>query len=158
MKIRIAYFSQNGHTRKIATVLAILTNADIVAIEPEREPGAGIFLEGMKALLSWTAAIKPCETDCTGIDVLVVATPVWSGRIPPYVHSYLLSLSGCSKKPFHVVTCMRNRGAAGAVAAVRSRLEKKGMKYISSAAITERGIGQGTCSSVLEKFAAGIRK
>ncbi|MFA4862070.1 flavodoxin family protein [Methanoregula sp.] len=157
MKTRIVYFSQNGHTMKIAAVLAAHTNAEIFRIEPETEPGPGAVIEGIKAFFSQTSQIKFCPADCSEIDVLVIATPVWSGKVPPYVNTYLLSVYGCAGKPFHVATCMRNRGAEGAVAAVRACLEKKGMKYISSTAITERAIENIACSSVLEKFAAGIR-
>ncbi|MDP3563781.1 MAG: hypothetical protein Q8R70_04760 [Methanoregula sp.] len=64
------------------TVPARLLDADFVRIEPVKEPEAGIAIEGVKALLSMTTPIKPCRTNCAGIDTLVIATRVWSGKVP----------------------------------------------------------------------------
>jgi flavorubredoxin len=158
MNIRIAWFSRYGHTEKIVTELAQALDADLVRIEPVKEPGVGIAIEGMKALLSMTTPIKPCRTDCAGIDTLVIATPVWSGKVPPYVGEYLVSITGGQGKPFHVITCMRSSGSEGAVASVREPLEKRGMKYVSSARVTEHEIESGEYLATIEPFASGIRR
>jgi menaquinone-dependent protoporphyrinogen IX oxidase len=158
MNVRIAWFSRDGHTEKIVTELARVLDAGLVRIEPVKEPGAGIAIEGMKALLSMTTPIKPCRTDCAGIDTLVIATPVWSGKVPPYVSEYLVSITGCQGKPFHVITCMRSQGSDGAVASVRAHLEKKGMKYVSSAPVTEHEIETGAYLATIEQYASGIRR
>ena len=158
MNVRIAWFSRDGHTEKIVTELARVLDVELVRIEPVKEPGAGIAIEGMKALLSMTTPIKTCRTDCAGIDVLIIATPVWSGKVPPYVNEYLVSVSGGQGKPFHVITCMRSQGSEGAVALVKEHLEKKGMIYVSSAAVTEHEIGNGVYRATIEQFASGIRR
>jgi hypothetical protein len=158
MNIRVAWFSRDGHTQKIVTELARVLDADLVRIEPVKEPGVGIAIEGMKAFFSMTTPIKPCSTDCAGIDMLIIATMVWSGKVPPYVSEYLVSITGGQGKPFHIITCMRSQGSEGAVASVREHLEKRGMKYVSSAAITEHDIESGVYLATIEQFAAGIRR
>ncbi len=121
--MRIAYFSWKGHTEKVATALASLLDAELVRIEPLRESGmAGKLL---KTLFVMKSAIKPCPTDLTGIDGLIIATPVWASKVPPYVNEYLARVSGGEGKPFHVIAEMGGRGSEGTIAAVRKRAGKE---------------------------------
>jgi len=157
MAIRIAYFSYQGHTQKVATMLSRLVNAELVRIEPLREPSVAIG--GMKAFFSMKSAVKPCKTNLAGIDALIIATPVWSGKVPPYVNEYLFSVTGGEGKPFHVITEMGARGSDGAIAVVKDQLEKKkGMHFVSSAATVERDVDSGAFTATVEAFAAGIQK
>ena len=156
MNIRIAYFSWKGHTQKVATALAERLNAELVRIEPLKE--FTIAIGGMKAFLSTKSPIKPCKTDLAGIDELIIATPVWSGKVPPYVNEYLSAVTGGEGKPFHVITEMGGRGSDGAIAAVKNQLEKKGMRFISSAVTVERDVDSGAFTATVETFAAGILK
>jgi NAD(P)H-dependent FMN reductase len=156
MVIRIAYFSWKGHTQKVATALAKRVNAEMVRIEPLNT--FNIAIGGMKALLSMKSPIKPCKTELAGIDMLIIATPVWSHKVPPFVEEYCSAVSGCEGKPFYVVAEMGGRGAEGAIAAVRQQLERKGMRFVSSAATVERDVESGAFTATVEKFAAGILK
>ena len=123
MVIRIAYFSWKGHTQKVATALAQRVNADLVRIEPLKE--FNIALGGMKAFLAKQAPIKPCKTDLAGIDTLVIATPVWSGKVPPYINEYLSAITCGEGKPFHVLAEMGGRGSEGAIAAVKNSWKRR---------------------------------
>ena len=156
MTIRIAYFSYQGHTQKVATTLARLVSAELVRIEPFRE--SSVAIGGMKALFSMKSAVKPCKTDLAGIDELVIATPVWSGKVPPYVNEYLFSVTGGEGKLFHVIAEMGGRGSEGAIGSVKNQLEKKGMRFGSSAATVERDVDSGAFTATVEAFAAGIGK
>jgi flavorubredoxin len=154
--IRIAYFSWKGHTEKVATALACLVDAELVRIEPVRESGmAGKLL---KTLFFMKSAIKPCPTDLAGIDVLIIATPVWAAKVPPYVNEYLAEVSGGEGKPFHVIAEMGGRGSEGTIAAVRKELEKKGMRFVSSATTIENDVDSGAFMATVEAFAARIQR
>jgi flavodoxin len=156
MVIRIAYFSWKGHTQKVATALAERVNAELVRIEP---PGNfNIAIGGMKAFLSMKSPIKPCKTNLAGIDGLIIATPVWSHKVPPFVNEYCSAVSGGEEKPFHVIAEMGGRGAESAVASVKQQLEKKGMHFVSSASTVERDVDNGTFTATVETFANGILK
>jgi menaquinone-dependent protoporphyrinogen IX oxidase len=156
MAIRIVYFSWKGHTQKVATALAQRVNAELVRIEPLTE--FNIALGGMKAFLARQAPIRPCKTDLAGIDTLVIATPVWSGKVPPYVNEYLSAVTGGEGKPFHVLAEMGGRGSDSAIAVVKKQLEKKGMRFVSSAATLERDVDSGAFAATVDTFAAGILK
>jgi hypothetical protein len=53
---------------------------------------------------------------------------------------------------------MGGSGDQTAIAVVRAALEKKGMKFISSASTIEKDVGNGTFMGTIETFAAGVRK
>jgi flavorubredoxin len=156
MTIRIAYYSWRGHTGKVATALAGLLNAELVRIEPSGK--FHIAIGGMKALFSMRSAIKKSKTDLTGIDELIIATPVWSHKVPPFVNEYCSQVTSCEGKPFHVITEMGGSGSESAIAVVRKHLEKKGMRFVSSAATVERDVDSGAYIATVEKYAEGIRK
>lgn len=155
MTIRIAYFSWKGHTEKVAIALARLLDAELVRIEPLRKSSMPGKL--LKTLFFMKSAIKPCATDLTGIDELIIATPVWAAKVPPYVNEYLSEVSSGGAKSFHVITETAGRGSEGAIAAVRKQLEKKGMRFVSSAATIERDVDSGAFMTV-ESFATSIKK
>jgi len=156
MRIRIAYFSWKGHTEKVATTLARLLDTELVRIEPLRESGMPGKL--LKTLFFMKSAIKPCATDLAGIDDLIIATPVWAGKAPPYVNEYVSQVRGGEGKPFHVIAEMGSRGSEGTIAMVRNQLEKKGMRFVSSAATIEKDVDSGAFVSTVEEFASTIRR
>lgn len=156
MTIRIAYFSWKGHTEKVATALARLLDAELVRIEPLRESGMPGRL--LKTLFFIRSAIKPCPTDLAGIDELIIVTPVWAAKLPPYVNEYLTEVSGARGKPFRVIAEMAGRGSEGTIAAVRKELEKKGMHFMSSATTMEQDVDSGAFMATVEAFAAGVKK
>ena len=156
MTTMVVYYSWQGHTEKVATALAKLLEAELVRIEPVNNCRVG--REALKAFFGVRSQIKPAKTDLTGVDTLVIASPVWAGKVPPYVNTYLDSVTGCSGKPFHVLVEMGGRGDQSAVAVVRKTLEKKGMMFVSSASTIEKDVDSGSFTGTLEKFAAGIRQ
>jgi len=156
MAIRIVYYSWKGHTEKVATALAKHLDAELVRIEPVNEGSA--LGKGLKALFNMKSPIKPMKTDLDGVDTLVIASPVWVGKVPAYVNQYLDSVSGASGIPFHVIVEMGGRGDQSAIAIVRTALERKGMKFISSASTIEKFVENGSFTGTIEKFADAIRK
>lgn len=156
MVIRIVYYSWKGHTEKVATALGKLLDAELVRIEPVKE--SNIAIGGMKAFMAMKSPIMTTKTDLSGIDTLVVASPVWAGKVPPYVNMYLDSVRGGSGKPFHVIVEMGGRGDKTAIDLVRKMLEKKRMKFVSSASTIEKEVDSGSFMETVEQFAAGIRE
>ena len=77
----IAYYSWEGHTKKVAESLASKINAPTERIEPVNE--SNMVMKVIMAILGLKSDIKPCKSDLTEIDHLVVATSVWTG-LPLY--------------------------------------------------------------------------
>jgi flavodoxin len=122
MAIRVAYYSWKGHTEKVAAALAKLLDAELVRIEPVRD--SGMAGKAIKAFFEMRSPVKPTKTDLTGVDTLVIASPVWAGKVPAYVNTYLDSVTGGRGKPFHVIVEMMSRGDQSAIALVRKALEQ----------------------------------
>jgi flavodoxin len=154
MKILVVYYSWQGHTGKVAKALATRLGADLVQIEAEKE--SGMFGKAMGAALGRSAPIRPVKTDLSGVDFLVLASPVWAGKVPPYVNRYIELLSNTSGKPFSLVAEMGKSGAEKAIGHMRKRLETKGMEYVSSAATLESEVDLGSFVPKIEELAKTI--
>jgi flavodoxin len=154
MKILVAYYTWHGHTGKVAQALAGKVGADLVRIEPETE--SGMFVKAMKAAFSLSSPIRPCKTDLSGVDFLVIASPVWAQKVPPYVNRYIALLSNTSGKPFSLLAEMGGRGAEKAIAHMRRHLEAKGMQFVSSAYTLEAEVDSGSFVPKIGEFAKTI--
>lgn len=156
MKILIVYYTWKGHTGKVASALAQRLGADAIKIEPLDNPGYLVRL--FRAILGLKGPIAPGKTSMKDVDHLIVATPVWAHRIPPYVRAYLELVSDGAGRSFSVVAEMKSSGAEGAIRDIREILEKKGMRFIASIATLEREVENNTFGEKLERFAGEIGK
>ncbi|MDD1653457.1 MAG: hypothetical protein LUQ64_02810 [Methanomicrobiales archaeon] len=156
MQVLIAYYSWQGHTARVAQALATQLGAEMVRIEPVAE--SGMFGKAMKAFLGMKSDIRPCRVDMAGVDHLVIASPVWMHRIPPYVNEYLSQVTGGSGKPFSVLVEMGGSGAESATGIIRRALEKKGMHFTASAATLEAQVDNGTFGDRIAPLVEAIRK
>jgi flavodoxin len=156
VKVLIAYYSWQGHTAKVAQALAGILGADLVRIEPVSE--SGMLVKAAKAMLGLKSAIRPCRVDLAGVDHLVIASPVWAQKVPPYVNEYLSRLTSGTGKPFSVLVEMRASGAGSATRAIRQALEKKGMRFVASASTREEQVENGTFGDRITALAEAIRK
>jgi flavodoxin len=157
MKVLVAYYSWKGHTEYLAKEIAGKLDASLVKIEPLTDPGPGMLGKAMKALFVKREQIKPCQTDLEGFDHLVVATPVWSGKIPPYVHEYLSRVSNCEGKKFSVFAEMGGRGADYAIMFVRKLLGAKGMLFVASGYTIEKDVDARVVGPQIEEFLQEIQ-
>ncbi|MCX6698898.1 MAG: NAD(P)H-dependent oxidoreductase [Methanomicrobiales archaeon] len=154
MRILCVYYSWKGHTAKVAERLADLLHVSPVRIEPAVE--SGMFGKAMKALLGMSSPIKPVKEDLSDIDVLVIASPVWAGKVPPYVNEYINRMSMCEGKRCYVLVEMGNSGADKAIGHLKGRLESKGMKFAGSTWTIEKDVDADMVYDHLISFAETI--
>ncbi|HMK46144.1 MAG TPA: NAD(P)H-dependent oxidoreductase [Methanocella sp.] len=157
MKTMIAYYSLEGHTEKVVHDLATKIGAShVVRVEPLDES----VLQGksLSSLVSINANIKPCKSDLDDVDFLIVATPVWTDGPSPFMDRFMSTLTNCKGKPFSALIETSIGGGDRALSRIRKTLERKGMKYVSSAFTFEKDVESDKYSQVLEKFAATIHK
>lgn len=157
MKILIAYYSWKGHTETVARDLTGKLNATMVKIEPLTDPGTGMFGKVFTSILGMRGRIKPGQVDLKDFDHLVIATPVWAHKIPPYTRQYLSLLTNCSGKKFSVLAEMGGSGADSAIGIVRKILEAKGMTFVTSAATIEKDVEAQKVGATTEEFARKIQ-
>jgi menaquinone-dependent protoporphyrinogen IX oxidase len=156
MNVLIAYYSWQGHTKSVVEGLASKINASTERIEAVKE--SNIAIKGMKAYFGFKSDIKPCKTDLSEIDHLVVATPVWAGHPTPYINKYLSLLTNTKGKTFSVVVEMRGSGAEKTLEKIRDALEKKDMRFISSAVTVEEEVEAGEFDQTVSKLVESIKK
>jgi NAD(P)H-dependent FMN reductase len=90
------------------------------------------------------------------VDFLVLASPVWAQKVPPYVNRYISLLSNTSGKPFSLLAEMGGRGAEKAIAHMRKHMEAKGMRFVSSAFTLEAEVDAGSFVPKIAEFAKTI--
>jgi flavodoxin len=157
MKIICAYYSWKGHTRTVAEHLCAATGAELTQIIPEKEP-SGMAGSAIRALLGFSSPIKAGITDMSGYDALVLASPVWAQKVPPYVNEYIGRLTNCNGKPCYVIVEMGGSGAEKAIQHLKGRLEKKGLVLKESAFTIEKDVDSGDFAGTVRKFAESIPK
>ena len=115
-------------------------------------------MRGLSRAFTMKSRIKQIKTDLSDVDTLIIACPVWSGKIPPYVNEYLDKVTNGSGKPFYVLVEMGGRGAESAISVIRKALERKGMIFQSSVVTIEKDVNSGEYESNINNFAEKIIK
>ena len=154
--IIFAYFSWKGHTEKVAGEISKRLGAGLVKIEPYGR--IHLFSGGIKAAVRAKSAIRPCKTDISDTKGLVIACPVWARKIPPYMNEYLSRVSGCNAKPFGIAVEMASAGAENAIAIIRSELEQKGMRFVTSLVTLEKEVDNSMIGDKVDRFVAEMQK
>lgn len=91
MKTLIVYYSRTGHTKAIASELAIALSADLEEIrETKSRVGfIGALLAGKDATLQKTTPIEPSFVDPSTYDLVIIGTPVWAFTMASGVRTWL---------------------------------------------------------------------
>ena len=155
MNVIIAYYSWQGHTQKVVEALASKIDAPTERIEAVKE--SGMAMKAMKAYLGFKSDIKPCKTDLSEINHLVVATPVWARHPTPYINKYLSLLTNTQGKTFSVLVEMKESGAEKTIEKIRDALEKKDMKFITAAVTVEEEVEAREFDQTVFKLAESIK-
>ncbi len=151
MKPLIACYSYSGNTLTVAQKLQELINADFTRIEPAKD--RWYLIKAIHAYMEKKWPIKPCITDITDYDCLIVCCPVWAGRAPPGVNQYLEELENVSGKKCAVLVTMGGDGNQIATIKIRENLETQGMEFIDKSAIGGKAQKSGEWEAMVGDFA-----
>ncbi|MCX5900451.1 MAG: hypothetical protein NTX06_06915 [Proteobacteria bacterium] len=82
-KTLILYYSRTGNTRATCEALAKTLGADIMEVKDlsDRSGGWGFFTGAMSALFNMQTGIDPEKPDLTPYTRIILAAPIWSGRL-----------------------------------------------------------------------------
>jgi len=78
MKTVVVYYTRFGNTRAIATALAQELGAEVREIKAVRE--YGFMGMGFRAAFGIRMPIQPMNLDFSGVDRIVLCTPIWAGK------------------------------------------------------------------------------
>ncbi|MBC7093710.1 hypothetical protein H5T53_06885 [Candidatus Bipolaricaulota bacterium] len=83
----VVYYTRFGSTAKVAQALAAELGAEVREIKAVREHGfVGM---GFRSLLNLHMPIQPMNLDFSGVDRIVLCTPVWAGKPACPVRAFL---------------------------------------------------------------------
>ena len=99
MKYLVVYYSRTGTTKRIGEELAEALRADIDAIydKKSRDGVIGWLRAGWDALREKTTEIQ-VQKDPEEYDLIVIGTPIWSGKMTPAIRTYLRNYDLSNKK------------------------------------------------------------
>jgi flavodoxin len=91
MKALVAYYSRTGKTRTAAMQVSEILGCGSEEIrDTARRSGLlGYLRSGLEGAMRRKARIKKVSLDPRSYDLLIVATPLWAGKISSPVRSYL---------------------------------------------------------------------
>ncbi len=106
MKILSVYYTVSGCTeiisRELNTRLIDMGHfVRVLKIEPEKDfsnPISRFFLGGFAAIRKKKLPIKQTETSLKDYDMLVIGSPIWAGRLVPFVNTYISQLKDTEGK------------------------------------------------------------
>jgi flavodoxin len=151
LKTLIACYSFTGNSLAVAEELQKNINADITRIEPVND--RWYVIKAVHAYLEKKWPIKPCTTDLSDYDFLVVCSPVWASRTPPAVNQYLAELENVAGKKFAALVTMGGNGSQIATTQITMALESQGMEFVDELQLTGNELKSGEWSVQVEEFA-----
>jgi flavodoxin len=99
MKTLIVYYSGTGSNKALAENITNRLTADIEGLGGGGNmEGIGVAVTAFKSLLGLGSGIGKLKYDPSAYDLVVLASPVYAGGVPPQMSSYLNRFKGKIKK------------------------------------------------------------
>ena len=139
MKICYIYHSETGNTRSVVDRCCAATGGDRIEVQDlQHYSRISKYLVGAgRAAKGLSDPIEPAEIDVSGCDLLVIGSPVWSGKPTPAINAAIQALKGCEgKNSILFVTC--GGSARDALTLMKTALEGRGMSVAASVEFTRK--------------------
>jgi flavodoxin len=90
-KVLVVYYSRTGNTKRVASDIARVLNADIeqVVDKKDRSGLRGFLIAGKDSIRENLTEIEPVKYDPALYDLVVLGTPVWAGHMTPALRTYI---------------------------------------------------------------------
>lgn len=152
----VAYYSQYGHTERVAEELAAALGATlepIVSVDL-RHGIFGFLLQGWSAIRGRPARLEPIRHDPAAADLVIVGSPVWANHLSTPVRAYLERYGRACKAVAFFVTL----GGEQPDQALQDMAEACGRRPVAQLAIDEADYETGhEQAKIAELFARLIR-
>jgi flavodoxin len=151
MKTLLVYYSWTGNTRKLAQKITSKLKCDVEEIneKKKRKGKIGFMLGGFQAVFGMKTKIDKPKKDPSKYDLVLLGSPVWSGRITPALRSYISETNGISNYAFF---CSKGGGEHGKAIDIVAKLV--GKKPKASLAVKKSDIAKADVSPFLKKLMA----
>ncbi|MCF3934830.1 hypothetical protein L1787_15610 [Acuticoccus sp. M5D2P5] len=147
-KVLVVYYSETGHTAHAARYVAHRLGGVLERIVPLSRERRSKFSKVIDALMRRVGAVHKPAKKPADFPILVIATPVWAGALPPPVRGYLTEVSGTVGDVGFIVTGA-SAGSGGVMRALRHAV---GHAPIAEVTITDADRRNGTEAAKLVSF------
>lgn len=91
MNSLVVFYSRTGKTEFVAEEIAEQLDSDVeIIIDKKNRDGIMRWIEaGVEAIIEAETEIEPTQHSPSNYDLIVLGSPVWSGRISPAIRTYL---------------------------------------------------------------------
>jgi len=117
MKVLIAYYSRTGNNEKLANELQAKLECDVEKIaDTVNRKGVWGWLEGgYQASRKKMSRIEPIKKDPGEYGLVIIAYPLWAGRMPPPTRTYISENKNKFNRVALVSVSGRGKGNGGAI-------------------------------------------
>ena len=151
MKVIIIYFSLTGNTQKLAMKIYEFLkskNFDVSLFKLERKEKCSFWKNCFYAIFKNIIKIEKVP-DIENYDLIFIGTPVWAGKITPYVRSFIKNIELKDKKVFLFTTYGSGFLKDRAMKEFIKLVEEKGGKVIDK--IELKGKNVESCTSYIKE-------
>ncbi|HMK53929.1 MAG TPA: flavodoxin [Methanobacteriaceae archaeon] len=91
MKILVVFYSRSDNTRRVAAEIRTILDCDIEeVIDTQNRSGTlGYIRSVIHAIMKTPAIIEEIKNDPANYDLLIMGTPVWSGKMSTPTRAYI---------------------------------------------------------------------
>jgi hypothetical protein len=155
MKNAVVFYSYDGSTRVAANVIAVKFSAELFELEEVKKRGRSklsFVAAGFAAVSGKKSKLKSIyEVELKSVDRIYIGTPIWASKPVPAINTFLKN-SDIENKEIVIFTLQADpnpgESTAKSIGAMKSMLEQKGAKVMSSAMLV--GAGPGKTVSVVD--------
>ena len=142
MNIAIVYYSYSGNTHRAAKVVEEVLESQNNAVRRLRieapSESNNFFVQALRGLAKKKSEINPIETDLSGYDLIIFATPVWAREMVPAMRGYLEKAGGLSgRKAIVFVTYGSGFGKEHCLDSLKSVIQEKGATCIGRFSLSQ---------------------
>ena len=135
----VIFYSYTGNTRRVAEGIRNASGCDLVEVRTKKPyTWLNIFPTGvMRARKQACDPIEQETIDVSGYDLLIIGTPVWTGKPTPAINAAVRALTGCEGKMAVVFTTYLN--CPGEALAILSKtLADRGVRVMAEISLDEK--------------------
>ncbi|MCG0576945.1 NAD(P)H-dependent oxidoreductase [Burkholderia cenocepacia] len=150
-KVLVVFYSRTGTTRRAASALAEMLDADVeeIVVTRDRAGPFGYLRSLVEAINQKPAEIVAAKRDPAAYDLVVIGSPVWAGCVSSPVRAYLVANQ--RRLPRVAFFCsFAQRGADSALTQMRMLARKS---PLAECHVTPRETLHGDASPILAAFA-----
>jgi len=151
MKVLLAYYSRTGNNEKLAKELQAKLGCDVEKIidTVDRKGVWGWLRSGYQASRKKMSRIEPTKKDPSDYDLVIIAYPLWAGRMPPPTRTYISENRNKLNRVALVSVSGRGKGNGGAIPDFETAVEKKASAILL---LTQLELRRGQYEEKLQEF------